>query len=114
MVGEGSTPIEMQPEPPRLRFLRWLVIGLTVTMIVGLLVIIALMIMTFMGAQERRSKSDLPTIVDNFVLPDGQSARAYTQGTGWSAVVTRDQGGVERILIFDPKSGDIRQTVEIQ
>ena len=58
MSDKGTTPIEEQPEPPRLRFLRRLVIGMTVTMIVGLIIIIALMIMTFLGTRD--GATDLP------------------------------------------------------
>lgn len=84
---------------------------MTITMIAGLFIIIVLMIMTFMGTRERQT--DTPTLVDSFTLPDGQTARAYTQGTGWSAVVARDGAGQEFIHIFDPASGALRQTVTI-
>ena len=84
---------------------------MTITMIGGLFVIIVLMILTFMGTRDRRDPT--PGLVDALTLPEGQTARAYTQGTGWSAVVTRDGHGQEFIHIFDPASGEIRQTVTI-
>lgn len=113
MATQGNSTPEDQPEPPRLRFLRRLVVVMTITMIAGLIVIITLMIMTFLG-----TRSDAPEttgqLVDPLSLPRGEQARAYTQGTDWSAVVTRDSEGRERIHIFDPVTGEIRQTVTIQ
>ncbi len=85
---------------------------MTVTMIVGLFVIIVLMIMTFMGT--RTASTPVTEIKDPLTLPAGETARAYTQGTGWSAVVTRDSDGQERIHIFDPATGTIRQTIDIE
>ena len=84
---------------------------LTVTMIVGLITIVALIVMTFMRTGERPSGT---VIEGNIALPEGQSAQAFTRGNGWNAIVTRDEEGVERILITDPKTGDLRQTFEIK
>lgn len=84
---------------------------MTITMIGGLFVIIVLMILTFMGTRDRQPET--PALVDTLTLPEGETARAYTQGTGWSAVVTRNATGQEFIHIFDPASGKIRQTVTI-
>lgn len=80
-------------------------------MIVGLITIVTLIVMTFLGT--RSVETETPAFTDRLILPEGQQARAYTQGTDWSAVVTRDTDGTERIHIFDPDTGVIRQTVEI-
>jgi hypothetical protein len=39
-----------------------------------------------------------PSSPDAIVLPEGTTATAYTQGTGWIAIVTSD----DEILIYDP------------
>ena len=92
-----------QPEvdPVNLRFLRLLVTVLTGTMIAGLLVIIALIVIRF-------SADSLP-LPEKLLLPDGVEAESFTRGKGWVAVVSND----DRILIYDSKTGQLRQTVEI-
>jgi len=94
-------PSENLPEPPNLRFLRRLVTVLTAVMIGGLVVITTLLVIRF-------SQSG-PTLPDQITLPDGTTAQAFTQGSGWYAVVTTDN----RILVFDQLSGALRQTIQI-
>ncbi|SEO59944.1 hypothetical protein SAMN04490248_107129 [Salinihabitans flavidus] len=74
---------------------------LTATMIAGLLVIIALIVIRFSDRG--------PTLPEEIALPEGTTARAVTFGDGWYAVVTGD----DRILIFDASSGKLRQSVTI-
>ena len=88
-------------EPANLRFLRRLVTVLTATMIGGLLVIIALLVIRFSDRG--------PDFPDSITLPDGTSAAAFTQGAGWYAVVTDE----DVILIFDRNTGKLRQTIAI-
>ncbi|WP_102109743.1 DUF6476 family protein [Oceaniglobus roseus] len=96
-----DTPLD--PEQARtLRFLRWLVTGLTTTMIAGLIVLIALFVTRF------PDNAALP-LPDSIALPEGTKPFAVTRGRGWLAVVTED----DRILIFDAASGELRQTVRI-
>lgn len=111
MAQSPSPSTQDQPEPPRLKFLRWLVIGLTVTMILGLITIVVLMIMTFMRTGDRPTTVDAPAQI---TLPGGEAAQAFTKGNGWNAVVTRDADGQDRIHILDPESGEIRQTILIK
>lgn len=95
-----DTPIE-GGEPPNLRFLRVLVTVLTGTMIAGLLVIIAVFVIRFPGGGG-------VTVPEALALPEGVAVAAYTQGAGWSAVVTANQ----RILIFGA-DGALRQEVAV-
>jgi hypothetical protein len=88
-------------EPANLRFLRRLVTTLTATMIVGLLVIIALLVIRF--------SSRGVALPDQITLPAGVSASAFTKGDGWYAVVS----DANQILIFDQTSGKLRQTIDI-
>jgi len=95
-----------QPElPANLRFLRLLVTVLTGTMIAGLLIIIALIVIRFSS----EPRAAMPHLPETIALPDGAQPTAFTRGNDWVAVVTQDN----RILIFDAGTGDLRQTVHI-
>lgn len=106
IFGEGpdmdDTPATEDRDPLNLRVLRILVTVLTVTMIVGLITVVAVFVTRF----ESGSPVALP---DQVTLPEGESARAVTFGPDWYAVVTAN----DLILIYDRASGDLRQTVTI-
>jgi Family of unknown function (DUF6476) len=86
--------------PPGLRFLKGLVIALMVTMIAGVITIVALLVTKMNGA------IPLPETIS---LPDGTKAQAVTVGADWVGVVTTDN----RILIFDRLTGALRQEVAL-
>ena len=90
------------PEPGNLRFLRLLVTALTGTMIAGLLVLIALLVIRFPTAS--------PPLPDAITLPDGTKAQAFTATAGWYAVITAD----DRILIYNRSDGTLRQDIRVQ
>lgn len=96
-----NAPEDQPPEPANLRFLRRLVTVLTVTMIVGVILITSLIVIRF-----NQSAAPLP---DRITLPDGSSAASFTQARTWYAVVTEG----DEILIFDRESGRLVQTIEI-
>ena len=106
LFGEGpdmdDTPATEDRDPLNLRVLRILVTVLTVTMIVGLITVVAVFVTRF----ESGSPVALP---DQVTLPEGERARAVTFGPDWYAVVTAN----DLILIYDRASGDLRQTVTI-
>lgn len=87
--------------PPGLRFLKTLVIALAITMIAGVITIVALLVTRLNGAA-------LP-LPETITLPDGAKAQAVTAGNGWYAVVTTDN----RILIFDRLTSTLQQEVTI-
>ncbi|SMX23561.1 hypothetical protein BOA8489_01670 [Boseongicola aestuarii] len=89
-------------EVRHLKYLKWLVTILTVTMIGGVLTVVGLLVMQF-GAL-----NDIP-LPDEIELPDGAKAVAFTQGDDWFAVVTE----TDEILIFSRATGQIIQTVKI-
>jgi Family of unknown function (DUF6476) len=97
-----TDPSEPIPEPANLRFLRILVTILTAVMIFGLLAIVALFVIRF--------SSNPQMLPDSITLPDGEKATAFTMGTDWYGVVTKD----DKILIFDRSSGVLRQTVVLE
>jgi hypothetical protein len=85
------------------RYLKWLVTTLTVTMIVGLVVLITLVVMRF----------NAPATVampETITLPEGVSARAVTRGPDWIGVVTDD----DRFLVYAPDGTTLRQSVTIE
>ena len=81
--------------------LRVLVTVLSVVMIVGFIVLIALFVIRFKVTQ--------PPLPDEIALPQGAKATALTRGDGWYAVVTDDQ----QILIYGAESGELVQTVNV-
>lgn len=106
---DPATGIATAPDaaslPPDLKFLKRLVTTLTVTMIAGLLVIVALLVIRLW-----QPVAPNPILPDTIALPDGLSAIAVTTGPGWYAVVTDSQ----EILIYDRGTGAIAQRVAIE
>ncbi len=81
--------------------LKWLVITLTATMILG----IVAMVWIF----ATRLPAPLPPLPNAIDLPAGETATAFTRGRGFVAVVTaRDE-----ILIFDPSGERLRQRIPL-
>tara|TARA_R110002096_G_scaffold86319_9_gene198730 strand:- start:1481 stop:1810 length:330 start_codon:yes stop_codon:yes gene_type:complete len=91
----------LEGQMPGLRFLKWLVIVLTLTMIVGVITVVAVLVTRMQQGFDRA-----PTLPATLSLPEGSKPRAVTMGKGWIAVVT-DQ---DRILIFN-QDGSLRQEV---
>lgn len=81
--------------------LRTLVTVLSVVMIVGFIVMIALFVIRF-----RDQPAPLP---DEIVLPEGKSAYAVTRGKDWYLVVTQD----DQVLVYDASTQELRQTIHI-
>ncbi len=102
-----------QPVDPALvKYLRVLVTVLTVTMIVGFLVIIALLVIRFSDTAPKITPdaAGAPlTLPAAITLPEGARATAFTQGEDWFGVVT-DQ---DQILIYERASGALRQTITL-
>lgn len=94
---------EAQANQGLLRYLKILVTTLTLTMIVGLIVLIGLVVM-------RLSQDSAAPLPDHMTLPPGITATAFTRGPDWLAVVTDDG----RILIYAPDGVTIRQEITIE
>lgn len=90
------------PDAGLVRYLKWLVTTLTVTMIVGLVVLIAVVVM-------RLNETPGQSFPDQIALPDGATATAITRGSDWIAVVTDD----DRILIYDTTGQTLRQEIAV-
>lgn len=83
-----------------------MVIGLTATLIVGVIVTVGALVTRL---PVRGQADSGPALPEEIALPRGVTARAVTFGPDWYAVVTGD----DRILIFARPSGDLRQEVAI-
>lgn len=103
----GNNP-DNTGEPANLRFLRILVTILTASMIAGLVTIIVLIVIRVPNVI--RTVEDPVPLPDSITLPDGTTAAAFTRGTDWYAIVTKD----DRILIFDAESGEIRKDISLK
>jgi hypothetical protein len=91
-------------EPPGLRRLRRLVTGLTVTLIAGVITIVALLVIRLSALS-----SPAPLLPPALSLPAGENAEAVTFGAGWVAVVTVDGTRRERIRVFDGGGAQIAE-----
>ena len=94
---------EEAPLPLSLRLLKTLVLTLLVVMILGTLLVVALL-------TTRLNTPPSPSLPAEITLPDGARATAVTRGSDWIAIVSED----DRILIYDAKTGALRQSIEIK
>jgi Flp pilus assembly protein protease CpaA len=83
--------------PPSLKFLKWLVIVLMITMIVGVITIVGLLV-------TRMPDGGAPALPENVTLPDGAQPQAVTIGRDFILIVTEDN----RVLVFG-RDGIFRQ-----
>lgn len=98
-----DAPAPREELPPSLRLLKGLVIVLMITMIAGLIAIVALLVI-----RVPKSAGDL-VVPAALKLPPGARAEAITQGRGWIAVVTR----AGKILVFDSATGKLRHSYDV-
>ncbi|MFN3971151.1 MAG: DUF6476 family protein [Gemmobacter sp.] len=107
----NRTPQEQDvaPLPASLRFLKWLVIVLTLTMIGGVIAVVALLVTRI----PQGVGTTLPALPAAIVLPEGAEARAVTFGAGWVGVVVAGPGAAgERFVVYAP-DGTRRQVVDL-
>lgn len=102
MDGTNTSPIS-QPDAHLPRYLKALVTALSVTMILGVILIVGVIVMRF----NADTAVPLPAAI---TLPDGATATAFTRGPDWLAVVTADG----HILIYDPDGKTLRQDIEVK
>ena len=97
-----ETPIPEPELPPSLRFLKNLVTVLTITMILGVITVVAVLVTRL------QQVSPAPGLPAGLTLPAGTTAQAVTMGTGWIAVVTSN----DHILVFG-NDGTLLQDIPI-
>jgi hypothetical protein len=90
------------PEPPGLRRLRWLVTGLMVALIVGVLSIAATIVIRlgFLGGRDV-----VPVTAPAFRLPEAQEVLAVGRGQGTVLFLLRAPDGTESLHAFDERTG---------
>ncbi len=93
-----DTP-EIGELPPSLKFLKWLVIVLMVTMILGVITIVGLLVTRMPGGGG-------VVLPENLTLPEGAKAEAVTVGWDFLLVVTVDG----RALVYG-RDGTFRQEI---
>lgn len=105
-MSDPTTPDTPEPSlPPSLRLLKWLVVVLTLTMIGGVITVVALLV----TRMPQSFATEGPKLPESITLPAGVTASAVTFGHDWIAVVTDDN----HILILD-QAGKLRQDIAIQ
>lgn len=105
----NDTPTDQPVDAGTVKYLRILVTVLTVTMVVGFIVIVVLFVIRFSDAFGTGTPGGM-ALPEAITLPDGAQATAFTQGPDWYAIVTRDN----RILIYDRETGVLKQTIRIE
>ncbi|GGE17055.1 hypothetical protein SAMN05421774_10482 [Gemmobacter megaterium] len=88
--------------PASVRLLQWLVIGLTASMIVGVIAVVVVVVTRFPARPT-------PPVPEMLELPDGATALSVAQGADWIGITTTD----DRILIYDRSTGVLRQTITL-
>lgn len=88
-----------------LKWLKVLVMTLTITIIVGFVIIVGLFIAKF-NSFGPASPAVLP---DRISLPDGTAPEAFTVTAEWYAVITADG----EILVYDRADGALRKRIQI-
>jgi len=104
------------PEPPRIRALRRLVTLLTMSAIIGVLVVAATLVIR-LGQPLTVSVApplDLRAVAaDSIAAPAGEAIIAAGAAQGALILVTRDAEGAERLHLYDAASGALIRTVRI-
>lgn len=90
------------PLPAVVRVLQWLVIGLTASMMLGVIAVVTVVVTRF-------PKPATPPLPEALVLPPGAVPLSVAQGRDWVGITTTD----DRILIYDRLTGALRQTVTL-
>ena len=96
------------PEPASLRRLRQLVTALTVTLILGMIILVGLMVF-----QIGRVKPQL-VLPEQISLPRGETLTGVSTSPDWVILITRQEGGGQNIHIVKSGTAEIFQSVRIE
>lgn len=101
------------PEPPRIRALRRLVTLLTMSAILGVVVVSAALVIRL--SKPLTAAPDLSAVTAAAVaLPQGETALAASLSGGALTVLTRDGDGAQRLRLFDPETGAEAAVVAVE
>ena len=101
-------PAPQPADAGTLKYLRILVTVLTVTMVLGFIIIVVLFVIRFSDAFG--ADPDPLSLPAAITLPEGATATAFPRGPDWYAVVTQ----TGRILIYDAETGTLRQEIAVE
>ena len=102
------------PEPPRLRALRRLVTGLTLTLIFGVITIAGALVVRISGGGPVSPPVDVGGVTaEALTLPAGERI-TVTGGSGTTLlIVTEDASGRERLHLIDGTTGAVLRSMPI-
>ena len=99
---DEDTPLS-EKDASLVRYLKWLVTALSVTMIAGFIVLVTVVVMRF-------NQGSAPTAFPEAIaLPDGVTAQAVTRGPDFLLVVSENG----RVFVFSPDGQTLRQEIGI-
>jgi len=93
------------PEPPKLRFLRRMVVALTATLMVGVLAIAASIVITVSRDRAPAPLAGGADLAASIALPAGETLVAAAASGGVLTVATRSGEGAETLRLFDAATG---------
>ena len=93
-------------EPKNLKFLRLLVIGLTITMICGIITIVFVIVIK-MPNYKNAISIQLP---EEIILPENMQVDTFSIGTNHYLIVTKSND----VLIYDRKTHILNQRIKIK
>ncbi|MCB1356006.1 MAG: hypothetical protein KDK53_05740 [Maritimibacter sp.] len=99
---DDETPLS-DKDAALVRYLKWLVTALSVTMIAGFIVLVTVVVMRFNQAAPG------PAFPDSIALPAGVTAQAVTRGPDFLLVV----GTEGRVFVLSPDGQELRQEFDI-
>ncbi len=99
---DEDTPLS-EGDARLVRYLKWLVTALSVTMIAGFIVLVTVVVMRF-----NAETAPMPW-PEEIALPEGATASAITRGADFLIVVTEDA----RVLVYSPDGQTLRQEIDI-
>ncbi len=101
------------PEPPKLRFLRRMVVALTATLMVGVLTIAAAIVITVSRDPAPAPLADGAELAERVTLPAKETLISATLSAGVLTVATRGPDGAETLRMFDASTGEARGVVAV-
>lgn len=93
------------PEPPKLRFLRRMVVALMTTLMVGVLAIAAAIVITVSRDRAPQALAEGAELAESVILPAEDALLSAAVSGGVLTVATRDAGGAETLRMFDASTG---------
>lgn len=105
-IKETREEEEDLPEPPKLRFLRRMVVALTATLMVGVLAIAAAIVITVSREPAPAAFFAGGDLAAEITLPAGEQLISAAVAGGVLTVATKAKDGTETLRLFDIETGE--------